>query len=194
VYVSVWLEIEQRRLKAVLVRDPDTNEPEREIFSHPTLEPLPPVKNPPIHLKYRQFQALARYDDQTEKYEAEFTSFPEKITFEGSGEEVLLIIFQSLVDDYLTLIGKDPREGKSLHEHLHSLCQHMQTDFEPYGNRPRTGPDCSCGCLHFLKLPGKLGLDWGVCIHLVSPRAGLLTFEHQGCEQFEALSGLENGI
>jgi hypothetical protein len=41
-------------------------------------------------------------------------------------------------------------------------------------------------CIHFLKLPGKPGLDWGVCANPVSPRVGLLTFEHQGCEQFES--------
>jgi len=45
--------------------------------------------------------------------------------------------------------------------------------------------DCSCGCKRFLKLPGKLGMDWGVCANANSPRVGLLTFEHQGCEQFE---------
>jgi len=28
-------------------------------------------------------------------------------------------------------------------------------------------------------------MDWGVCVNPASPRAGLLTFEHQGCEQFE---------
>jgi hypothetical protein len=28
-------------------------------------------------------------------------------------------------------------------------------------------------------------LDWGVCVNPVSPRVGLLTFEHQGCPQFE---------
>jgi len=45
--------------------------------------------------------------------------------------------------------------------------------------------DCSCDCKRFLKLPGKLGMDWGVCANANSPRVGLLTFEHQGCEQFE---------
>ena len=38
---------------------------------------------------------------------------------------------------------------------------------------------------HFLKLPEPLNLDWGVCINPRSPRSGLLTFEHQGCEFFE---------
>lgn len=73
----------------------------------------------------------------------------------------------------------------SLHEHLHSICRHLPSDFQPYGKRERDAPDCSVGCKHFLKLPGKLGMDWGVCANPASPRAELLTFEHQGCEQFE---------
>lgn len=31
----------------------------------------------------------------------------------------------------------------------------------------------------------RLGYDWGVCIERQSPRSGLLTFKHQGCEFFE---------
>ncbi len=74
----------------------------------------------------------------------------------------------------------------SLHEHLHSICRRLPSDFQPYGERERNGePDCSVGCKHFLQLPGDLGMDWSVCINPASPRAGLLTFEHQGCEQFE---------
>ncbi|MDZ7413261.1 MAG: hypothetical protein ONB15_06970 [candidate division KSB1 bacterium] len=76
--------------------------------------------------------------------------------------------------------------GDTLHERLHVLCRHLPTDFEPYGRRVRTAADCSCGCQHFLKLPEPLGFDWGVCINPRSPRSGLLTFEHQGCEFFEA--------
>jgi len=91
--------------------------------------------------------------------------------------------------------------GDTLHQRLHSVCRHLPTDFQPYGKRVRTGPDCSCGCKHFLKLPDPLRFDWGVCINPRSPRSGLLTFEHQGCEFFEAedeageeiLSGLEPG-
>lgn len=75
--------------------------------------------------------------------------------------------------------------GDTLHEHLHTVCRHLPTDFEPYGRRERNAADCSCGCRRFLKLPGGLGYDWGVCINPRSPRSGLLTFEHQGCEFFE---------
>jgi hypothetical protein len=76
----------------------------------------------------------------------------------------------------------------SHHNLLHHLVQHLPTDFEPYGSRSRTddwGPDCSCGCKHFLPLEGTLGYDWGVCSNPQSPRAGLLTFEHMGCRLFE---------
>jgi len=73
-----------------------------------------------------------------------------------------------------------------LHEHLLEIVERLPSDFEPYGRRKRLGPDCSCGCKHFLLLAGQLGYDWGVCAHPKSPRCGLLTFEHQGCPKFEA--------
>ena len=100
-------------------------------------------------------------------------------------EEEQRMSFELFVEGYLYLLGKNRKDGKSLHDHLHNICHHLSSDFEPYGDRERDGPDCSCGCWHFLKLPGKLGMDWGVCANAASPRTGLLTFEHQGCEQFE---------
>jgi len=39
--------------------------------------------------------------------------------------------------------------------------------------------DCSWGCYFFLNLEGSG--DWGICCNPESPRAGLLTWEHQGC-------------
>lgn len=45
--------------------------------------------------------------------------------------------------------------------------------------------DCSCGCRWFHILDGIRGMDWGVCFNPKSPRCGLLTFEHMGCEQYE---------
>ena len=72
-----------------------------------------------------------------------------------------------------------------LHDLLHLVCIHRPTDFAPYGIRQREAADCSCGCKHFIELAGGLGADWGVCANPHSPRAGLLTFEHQGCEFFE---------
>jgi hypothetical protein len=82
------------------------------------------------------------------------------------------------------------------HELLWQLVQKLPTDFEPYGSRSRDadwGPDCSCGCKHFLKLAGSLGFDWGVCTNADSPRAGLLTFEHMGCKFFEAEDEPDDG-
>lgn len=77
-------------------------------------------------------------------------------------------------------------EQQAVHEHLHSILRRLPSDFEPYGQRSRDdgGPDCSCGCRHFQPLQ-VLPSDWGVCTHPDSPRCGLLTFEHQGCAQFE---------
>jgi len=77
----------------------------------------------------------------------------------------------------------DPR-----HDPLHSILKKLPSDFEPWGERSRehdSGPDCSCGCRWFVKLEGMLRYDWGVCYNPTSPRAGLLTFEHQGCPAFE---------
>ena len=87
-------------------------------------------------------------------------------------------------------------EHDRLHELLHSLCVHLPTDFEPWGRRSREewGPDCSCGCRHFLELKRPLGADWGVCSNPKSPRAGLLTFEHQGCREFEEDERIEEDI
>ena len=92
--------------------------------------------------------------------------------------------------DAVNLGGK--REGSDLvrlgpprdHWHLHAVCIRLPTDFEPYGNRIRTGPDCSCGCKWYLKLEAQ-PYDWGACSNPQSPRCGLLTFEHQGCAFFE---------
>jgi hypothetical protein len=75
-----------------------------------------------------------------------------------------------------------------MHETLQQILIKLPSDFEPYGQRSREtdfGPDCSCGCKHFVKLNGALGSDWGVCANKNSPRKALLTWEHQGCNQFE---------
>jgi hypothetical protein len=78
------------------------------------------------------------------------------------------------------------------HDLLHLVCVHRPTDFAPYGIRQREAADCSCGCKHFMTLAGDLGMDWGVCANPRSPRAGLLTFEHQGCEFFEYDERIDN--
>ena len=77
----------------------------------------------------------------------------------------------------------DPR-----HDPLHSILKKLPSDFEPWRERSRDhdwGPDCSCGCQWFVPLEGTLRYDWGVCYNPASLRAGLLTFEHQGCQAFE---------
>ena len=68
-----------------------------------------------------------------------------------------------------------------LHSHLLGLMKILPEDYEGYGDEPRTGPDCSCGCVYYIPLLGALASDWGVCSNPDSHRCGLLTFEHQGC-------------
>jgi len=79
------------------------------------------------------------------------------------------------------------------HEKLLKVVKDLPSDFVPYGNRSRDedwGPDCSCGCKHFIPLAGKLGMDWGVCANPASPRAGLLTFEHQAAKNLRMTKSL----
>jgi hypothetical protein len=79
------------------------------------------------------------------------------------------------------------------HEQLWHVCLRKPGDYEPYGTRTRltaTRPaeiacDCSGGCKWYHTLSGPASLDWGVCGNPQSHRAGLLTFEHQGCPEFE---------
>ncbi len=53
------------------------------------------------------------------------------------------------------------------------------------------GRDCSSGCKWYLELAGELGRDWGICANPNSHRVGLLTFEHQGCANFEHMSVID---
>jgi hypothetical protein len=80
--------------------------------------------------------------------------------------------------------------GELTHEQLWQVCQRKPGDYEPYGKRNRLmagqiGGDCSGGCKWFHTLIGPASLDWGICGNAQSHRAGLLTFEHQGCPEFE---------
>jgi hypothetical protein len=76
--------------------------------------------------------------------------------------------------------------GFDSNEILWRVLTKLPTDFEPYGRRKRNGDlDCSCNCRWHYALAGRLGQDWGICANPHSPRAGLLTFEHQGCPQYE---------
>ena len=81
----------------------------------------------------------------------------------------------------------DPKPG------LWGVVRRLPTDYSDFGGdvvRWADGdnyPDCSSGCRWARWLKGALGSDWCVCANPASPRAGLLTFEHQagrGC--FEA--------
>ena len=72
-----------------------------------------------------------------------------------------------------------------LHELLWSVCRETESYRNGTDTNNHERPDCSCGCKWFVELSGSVGLDWGVCYCPQSPRAGLLTFEHMGCEFFE---------
>lgn len=79
--------------------------------------------------------------------------------------------------------------ASALNEDLWKMAKELPSDFQPYGLRsrdePEWSPDCSCGCRHFQELSGLAGMDWGVCSNPKSPRAGMLTFEHMGCPNYE---------
>jgi hypothetical protein len=76
--------------------------------------------------------------------------------------------------------------GFRSHEQLWQIAIKLPTDYEPYGQMKRDAlGNCSGSCRWFHKLAGLRGQDWGVCANPASPRAGLLTFEHQGCPHFE---------
>ena len=78
--------------------------------------------------------------------------------------------------------------GFQSHEGLWAVAKKLPTDFKPYGKRRRSdGPtyeDC-CNCRWLHVLAGMRGQDWGVCANPKGPRAGLLTFEHMGCPQYQ---------
>jgi hypothetical protein len=76
------------------------------------------------------------------------------------------------------------------HEQLWHVCKVKSGDYEPYGKRKRLKGtvilgDCSGGCKWYHTLSGPASLDWGICGNPRSHRVGLLTFEHQGCPEFE---------
>jgi hypothetical protein len=84
-------------------------------------------------------------------------------------------------------------EDDNEHERLFAHVVHLDPrDWNDYGLLDRwaeayegSSADCSCGCRFYRILHGSLGFDWGVCTNPASHRNGLLTFEHQGCPQFE---------
>lgn len=82
---------------------------------------------------------------------------------------------------------------------LWQVVMRLPTDYSDYGGNVRRWadpdlpyPDCSNGCRWWRPLYSELQRgadgDWGVCANPDSPRAGLLTFEHQagdGCWECE---------
>lgn len=71
------------------------------------------------------------------------------------------------------------------HAHLLKILKKFPQDYTPWGTVEREEQhhwvDCSHGCRWYLPVEGLLAMDWGVCTNPKSHRAGLLTFEHQGC-------------
>ena len=92
-----------------------------------------------------------------------------------------------LIDPSKNLAGEvmGTMEGRASHKELWAVCETHQLDYEPYGRARRESRDCSCGCEFYHILRGKRGADWGVCFNPQSHRSGLLTFEHQGCQDFQ---------
>jgi hypothetical protein len=77
-----------------------------------------------------------------------------------------------------------PMAARVTHIAAKRVVKDLPEDYQPYGRDDREGngkwgSDCSTGCIWFAELRGSS--DWGVCMNPVSHRAGLLTFEHQGC-------------
>ena len=81
-------------------------------------------------------------------------------------------------------VENEKKRTEDLHTLLWSIVEKSQDDYEPYGETIRENSDCSCGCKWYLPLKA-VPLDWGVCSNKKSHRVGKLTFEHQGCPQFE---------
>lgn len=80
---------------------------------------------------------------------------------------------------------KDETIGHATHKHLCKIAQWPDWWDEGGCAADIYGTDCSWGCIFFHPLEGRLGSDWGVCHNPESPRCGLLTFEHMGCEHFK---------
>lgn len=77
-----------------------------------------------------------------------------------------------------------------LHDHLRTIVHRDDRDYPPWGSNDRENApdgwysDCSCGCKWAAWLEDEPS-DWLVCTNPKSHRCGLLTFEHQGCPEFE---------
>jgi hypothetical protein len=68
------------------------------------------------------------------------------------------------------------------HQQLWNVCR----DKGEYESGLAYHHDCSAQCYWYHQLLGQRGMDWGVRTNPKSPRAGLLTFEHMGCQFYES--------
>jgi hypothetical protein len=69
-------------------------------------------------------------------------------------------------------------EPTTTHQQLWNVCR----DKEAYESGLAYHYDCSAQCYWYHELLGQRGQDWGICTNPKSPRAGLPTFEHMGCQ------------
>lgn len=74
---------------------------------------------------------------------------------------------------------------------LWNVIKRLPEDYPPWGAYDPEAlnvawSDCSAGCKFFAQIRDQQGADFGVCGNPASHRAGLLTFEHQGCKHFES--------
>lgn len=116
------------------------------------------------------------------------TKIPDSKTGSGSSQKTL-----SFVQGLSSREVRGLRTSDKLHLLLLSIMPRLPSDFAPYGQRSRLNDagviesDCSGDCKHFEVLQ-SMPEDWGVCTNPKSPRCGLLTFEHQGCPEYEQIN------
>ena len=73
---------------------------------------------------------------------------------------------------------------KATHKIFNSICRDWDEYMAGKMGVDAYGSDCSCGCKFFWDNVG-VSADWGLCLNPQSPRAGWLTWEHQGCPFFK---------
>ena len=73
---------------------------------------------------------------------------------------------------------------KATHKIFKSICRDWDEYMAGKMGVDAYDSDCSCGCKFFWDNVG-VSADWGLCLNPQSPRAGCLTWEHQGCPFFK---------
>jgi len=101
-------------------------------------------------------------------------------------------LIKTLCDEHTSGQEVEETMAELSHEQLWHVRQREPGDYEPYGKRKRLTarqPALIVGVLGGMQVvphPERTcPLDWGVGGNPASHRAGLLTFEHQGCAEFE---------